>query len=203
MEERQLILRPARPEFEEGIVFAQYLDAAADGLFRLMIGKAVDRVVATAFLEPGNDLSYEHVVFAEEDTTIIGMVSSYSSQEHRQSTEDALIQAAGWRAVRMGVVNALAAGIFRFLGTIPDDDFYLQAVAVAPGNRGSGVGSALIRHAEQRGRGAGCIRIALDVAVDNDGAQRLYERLGFAKEATSPRSAFLPGSQIHRMVKVL
>jgi ribosomal protein S18 acetylase RimI-like enzyme len=103
----------------------------------------------------------------------------------------------------MGLISALAPGLFRFLDKVPPTDFYIQAVAVDPLNRGCGIGSALIRLAEERGRGAGCTRIALDVAVDNRAAYQLYRRLGFAEEATSPRSVVLPGSQVHRMVKKL
>ena len=51
--------------------------------------------------------------------------------------------------------------------------------------------------------GAGCTWIALDVAVDNHGAQRLYARLGFVVEATSPRSAILPEGRVHRMATML
>jgi ribosomal protein S18 acetylase RimI-like enzyme len=203
MEDSRVALRPAKPEFEEGLLFARYLDAAADGVFRFMLGKAADRVLAKAFLEPAHDLSYGHVTFAERDTTIIGMVSSYSSQQHRRSSDGPLIRAAGWRAARMAAVGVIAAGLFRFLGTVPEGDFYLQAVAADPQSRGGGVGSALIRHAEERGRRAGCTRLALDVAVDNHGARQLYERLGFVVEAASPRSAILPKGQVHRMAAML
>jgi len=203
MEDSHVALRPAQPEFEEGLLFARYLDTAADGVFGFMLGKAADRVLAKAYMEPGHDVSYEHVTFAERGTTIIGMVSSYSSQQHRRSSDGPLIRAAAWRAPRMGAVTAIAAGLFRFLGRVPAGDFYLQAIAVDQERRGGGVGSALIRHAEERARSAGCARIALDVAVDNHGAQKLYERNGFVVEATSPRSAVLPEGQVHRMAKVL
>jgi ribosomal protein S18 acetylase RimI-like enzyme len=203
MEDGQATLRPAQPEYEEGLKFARYLDTAADGLFSFILGKAADKVLAKAFLEPAHDLSYEHVDFAEKDTAIIGMISSYSSQQHQRSSDAPLNRAAGWRVLRMGVATALAPGLFRFLGAVSDTDFYIQAVAIDPLSRGRGVGSALIHHAEEAGRGAGCGRIALDVGVDNRGAYQLYRRLGFVEEATSPRPVVLPGTQVHRMVKEL
>jgi len=203
MEDSHVALRPAQPEFEEGLLFARYIDTAADGVFRFMLGKTADRILAKAYLEPDHDLSYQYVTFAETGATIIGMVSSYSSEQHRRSSDGPLVRAAGWRAPRMGAVTAIAAGLFRFLDRVPDGDSYLQAVAVDQDRRGDGVGSALIRHAEARGRSDGCTRIALDVAVDNHGAQKLYEQLGFVVEATSPRSAIIPEGQVHRMAKVL
>ena len=153
MGDSRVALRPAKPEFEEGLLFARYLDVAADGVFRFMLGKDADGVLAKDFLEPAHDLSYEHVTFAERDAMIIGMVSPYSSQQHRRSSAGPLIRAAGWRAARMAAVGEIAARLFRFLGTVPEGDFYVQAVAVDPQSRGGGDGAALIRQAEERARG--------------------------------------------------
>ena len=56
---------------------------------------------------------------------------------------------------------------------------YIQSVCVAPALRGRGVGTALVRFAEAR-----IFRqspnVFLCVSSFNDGAQRLYERLGYA-----------------------
>lgn len=103
MEDSDVALRPAQPDFEEGLLFAQLLDTAANGVFRFMLGKAADRVLAT----------------------------------------------------------------------------------------------------EERGRSAECTQIALDVAVANHAARKLYKRLGFVVGATSPRSVILPEGRFHRMAKVL
>jgi [ribosomal protein S18]-alanine N-acetyltransferase len=55
---------------------------------------------------------------------------------------------------------------------------YIQSVCVAPGARGRGVGTALVRFAEAR-----IFRespnVFLCVSSFNDGARRLYERLGY------------------------
>ena len=55
---------------------------------------------------------------------------------------------------------------------------YIQTVCVAPDRRGSGIGTALIRHAEER-----VLResrnVFLCVSSFNAGARRLYERLGY------------------------
>ena len=170
MEDSHVALRPAQPEFEEGLLFARYLDTAADGVFGFMLGKAADRVLAKAYMEPGHDVSYEHVTFAERGTTIIGMVSSYSSQQHRRSSDGPLIRAAAWRGLGWGPSQRLRQDSSDSSAEFPLATCYLQAIAVDQERRGGGVGSALIRHAEERARSAGCARIALDVAVDNHGA---------------------------------
>jgi GNAT superfamily N-acetyltransferase len=46
--------------------------------------------------------------------------------------------------------------------------------------QGRGIGTALVRAAEDRARQLGYQQIALGVALDNPKARRLYERLGYA-----------------------
>jgi AcrR family transcriptional regulator/ribosomal protein S18 acetylase RimI-like enzyme len=48
--------------------------------------------------------------------------------------------------------------------------------------RGEGVGRALMERAREHAASTGAIRIDLETAVDNTGAQRLYESLGYVRE---------------------
>ena len=57
---QRISLRPAQPTLADGALFARYLDTSADGLFRLMLGAAFERVVAEANVEPAHDHSFEH-----------------------------------------------------------------------------------------------------------------------------------------------
>lgn len=196
-------LRPAQPTTAEGLTFARYLDTAADGIFRFKLGSDSDRVLATAYLTPGHDLSFDRVTFADVGGEIVGMASAYSSQQHEQSSESPLLSAAGWRAIRMATVSTALFRLFRFIEAVDDGDYYLQALAVDAEQRGLGIGSTLFRHTEERARDAGCGRLMLVVAVDNENAQRLYERMGMTVVASSPRSMILPDGQVHRMTKPL
>jgi aminoglycoside 6'-N-acetyltransferase len=56
-------------------------------------------------------------------------------------------------------------------------------IAVAPELRGRGVGTALLAAAEAWARQHGAERMMLDLDVNNAGAQRLYERVGYRVEA--------------------
>lgn len=67
-------------------------------------------------------------------------------------------------------------------------DFYISRIAAAPGSFGRGYGSRLLEHCEERARGAGALRIALEVASANASAVRFYEKHGFA--AHDRRAAF-------------
>ena len=65
-------------------------------------------------------------------------------------------------------------------------------LAVAPGWRGRGVGSALMLAAEEWARAHGAERMVLDLDANNSGAQRLYERLGYEVEAIAMDKAIEP-----------
>ena len=196
-------LRSAVATIDEGLLFARYLNVAADGAFRALLGRDYDRVIGEAYLSPGHDLSYETSVFAERSGRIAGMASGYTSQQHEQSSDAPLRRAAGLRMVRMAAFSVLGRGMKRFIKAVPDGDYYLQAVAVDDEHRGSGIGSTLLDFSEETGRAAGCDRIVLDVAGKNTGARQLYERRGMKVEATSPLILLIPNTRAYRMVKAL
>jgi GNAT superfamily N-acetyltransferase len=60
----------------------------------------------------------------------------------------------------------------------------IQNLAVAPGHRGRGLGSALLLQALHGFQRVGLGRAGLEVTARNDGAVRLYERLGFRRRKT-------------------
>jgi ribosomal protein S18 acetylase RimI-like enzyme len=55
----------------------------------------------------------------------------------------------------------------------------IHDLAVLPGQRGRGVGHALLAAAESHARAAGCCKLTLEVLEDNLPARRLYARFGF------------------------
>ena len=79
MDRHSVNLRPANPTLDDGLAFARYLDQAAEGFFRLMLGRRAGHIIATAFAQPDHDLSYQNVTFVERDNAIVGMVSGYTA----------------------------------------------------------------------------------------------------------------------------
>ena len=197
-----IILRVAEPTFEEGLVFARYLDEAAEGFMRFMLGRRAPRILAEAYTRPDNDYSFQNVVFAEDGGGIVGMASGFTAVEHGRFSDRPLKRAAGFPAVRMRVMSLLCAPLLRILTSIPDGSFYLQALAVDDEMRGRGVGSSLMDFVEERARRTGSIRLCLDVAVKNEGARRLYERRGMSAKARWPRLRLVPALFV-RMTKEL
>jgi [ribosomal protein S18]-alanine N-acetyltransferase len=59
------------------------------------------------------------------------------------------------------------------------DEMHINNVAMRPKFRGRGIGTALLHHALAAGQKLGARRATLEVRASNDGARRLYDRLGF------------------------
>ena len=202
MAEEPIILRAARPDVAEGLAFAGYLNAAAEGFFQFWLGRDFKRVIAHAYTKPGHDLSYEHATFAVRGERIIGMATCYTADQHRTSSLEPLKEAEGYRALRAAIIAAAFGPVFRILDTLEDGDFYLQAIAVDEDLRGAGVGSILIGWVEDQGRATGSRRLCLDVAGANLGARRLYERLGMEVVSES-KIFYMPRVRLLRMAKAI
>ena len=196
-------MRSAAPSLEEGRTFAHYLDQAAEGFFRFLLGRRSVDIIAAAFLQPGHDLSHHYVSFAEHEKAVVGMVSGYTAEQHRHASDKPLREAAGAFNLRMITISILFAPLFRIIDTVADGDFYLQSMAVDKNLRGQGIGSMLLDFAENKALTAGAKRLALDVSAGNKNARSLYENRGMAVESQWPKRLHLPGLKFYRMTKTL
>jgi ribosomal protein S18 acetylase RimI-like enzyme len=203
MDNHSIIIRVAKPTFDEGLVFARYLDEAAEGLFSFMLGRRAPEIIAKAFMQPGHDHSFQNVIFAEHDKVIAGMASGYTAKQHQCFSDQPLKKAAGGWSLRMITVGILFASLLKVLDTVNDGDFYLQAIAIDKEFRGKGIGSALIDFIEDRACAGEARRLSLDVLASNEGAHRLYERRGMTIESQWPKHLTIPGLKLFRMTKTL
>jgi ribosomal protein S18 acetylase RimI-like enzyme len=200
MDQGSIALRAAEPINDEGIAFARYLDEAAEGFFRFMLGRRSEEIIATAFAVPKHDLSFENVTFAEQDGATVGMVSGYSAEQHRQSSLQPLMQAAGRHPMRMRIVRILFAPIFRVIDSVDYNDFYLQALAVDEHVRGQGIGAILMDYIEERARQSGASRLCLDVSAGNQAAIGFYQSRGMTFRSQWPKRVKIPGLKFYRMI---
>ena len=196
-------MRPAVPSVDEGRIFGRFLDEAQESWFRAALGRRAFDIIAQAYIQPGHDLSYLYVTFAEQEGRIVGMASGYSAEAHRDFTNQLLQSAAGCRRYRLAAFSRISRRLLRFIDTVPSGDFYVRAVAVGPAYQGAGIGTLLMRSLENTARAAGSRRLALDVAAKNHRARGLYEHLGMTAEAESPKWFRLPNTNVIRMTKPL
>jgi ribosomal-protein-alanine N-acetyltransferase len=78
-----------------------------------------------------------------------------------------------------GILGFIVAEVRRKIGHIITIDVLAQA-------RRAGVGSALLRTAEERLSRAGAVQVALETPVNNDAAIRFYKQKGYFVEKTVP-----------------
>ena len=79
--------------------------------------------------------------------------------------------------VRGGEHDGVVAGFCSFW--LVFDELHINNLAIRPGFRKLGMGTALLEHAMQTGARLGARRATLEVRRSNEAARRIYERLGF------------------------
>jgi GNAT superfamily N-acetyltransferase len=203
MDRHAVHIRAANPTFEDGLVFARYIDEAAGEAFRIMLGRHAADIIATVFTQPDHDYSFQHALFAEDGKAVVGMAEGFPAMPGRRFSDQPLLHAAGPRGWAMRCAAAFGHPLFRIHSTLDEGDFYLQFLAIDEGRRGQGIGSALIDAIEERARVEGSARLAGDVWARNHRAKRLYERRGMAVESRWPKRSVIPALGILRMTKTL
>ncbi len=82
-----------------------------------------------------------------------------------------------------------------------DDEGEFRMLAVDPGVRGSGAGTALAALCEQRARDGGATGMAISSLAEMTDAHRIYTRLGYTRDAGRDWSP-LPGVELIAFSKV-
>ncbi len=110
-------------------------------------------------------MRYEKDMFGSEAWTRAGYRAELADPRHRS-----YVVAEDDRGDLLGWAGILIAG----------DQAEILTVGVVPGARRRGIATKLLDVLVQRARERGARELLLEVRVDNDPAQRLYEREGFA-----------------------
>lgn len=129
-------------------------------------------VFEALFAVPGHRYSYEHVQVMEEGGAVIAALLAYPGRD------EAALAAASHALLR----QRDPARVFRFVAETRPDEFYLDALAVAPAQRGRGLAARLIQAACAQASMAGFTRAGLLVDEAKPGVKRLYERLHFVAD---------------------
>lgn len=84
----------------------------------------------------------------------------------------------------LGAIRAIAI-LALFQRGLSPGDLLMDGISVAPTARGGGIGTKLLERLRMFAAEEGYHTIRLDVIDTNDGARRLYERVGFVATRTS------------------
>ena len=66
--------------------------------------------------------------------------------------------------------------------TPPNNKYYLDTIGILPNYRGKGYGTVLIEAFEKQAAQLGYSKLALLVSQKNEGAYKLYQRLGYVAD---------------------
>lgn len=184
MEQKEVIIRPARPEDEP--VASRLMYDCGPNLALTIFGKPEShaiRAFAEVFPLPDHMQSYTHAFVAESDGDVVGLFLGFDKKTWEASKRASskigfrwLKLIRPWHTPRM--IQAII-DLNRTLVPILDEDYCIQYLAVLPELRGQGIGRQLMEFAEGRARAKGLKKVVLDVLVENEGARRFYEELGF------------------------
>ena len=157
---------------------AQLIDLAGEGLpfylWSKMAGPGEDpwEVGRQRAARETGGFSYRNSAVAEIDGKVVGGLVGYPVADEPEPVD---VESTPPMFVPLRELENLAPGTW-----------YVNSVAVFPEARGLGVGSQLMKHAEQIAKDLGLRGLSLIVSDANHGARQLYERLGYEEIDTRP-----------------
>lgn len=184
--EADTLVRPAAPEDAAECAELVYMPMGrlADFLFGFDDPAFARRVLERLFAQHANRFSYEFADVTQIEGQVTGLLLGYPehAMQHMQLSMFRQLSAIyDWGQMLRFLRRTLPLAR---LAEAEAGEFCIFSLAVRPEFQGRGIGTRLMRHAETRARQAGLAVCSLGVEVDNDGARRLYERLGYQVVAT-------------------
>ena len=95
------------------------------------------------------------------------------------------VSACWWRPSQVKIVGTYALLIMEKLGKRGTPAGVVEDVAVSPSRQGQGIGRAMMEHAREECRRAGCYKLALSSNLRREDAHRFYDSLGFERHGFS------------------
>lgn len=192
-------IREARPE-DLNFAFDMF-EAAGDGLTERFLGggsrERAFRFVTRLWVGTPNRFHYRNCLVLESSGEKLGLLSSYAVGDDGYSSlsYSHIMAAGGPRLLWHYVTNIGELILSQSLPEGQDGEYYISMVAAAPKARGKGIGTRLVNCAIERARELGKEKVSLVVTKDNEGAIKLYKRMGFCVDYSSKASHKL----VHRM----
>ena len=171
-------LRPATAE--DAAQAAPLIHAAGPALYDRLFGPRPDALALFETLFGQSDSLFSHLngIVAVRDGKVIGLALAVpAGGYHRGQDVPRLLLRRGPRFL-LGLLRA-AWDLRRSTVPPPADAYYLGILAVAPDERGRGIGALLLDEISRRARASGCAAVCLHAELGNAGARRFYEREGF------------------------
>ncbi|GHO89585.1 GNAT family N-acetyltransferase [Dictyobacter formicarum] len=168
-------IRPARPEDAPLVVplFIQAMDDIASTLAGSEQPHEVQAFMTTFFQLPGNRLSYQNTLVAEEDQQVVGVLILYHGNQAAALDQPIIARLRELKNDPNITLDKEAE----------EDEWYIDTLSVSPRYGGRGIGTALLRAAEEHTSSGGPTKIALLVDKNSQRAYRLYQHLNYQQDA--------------------
>ena len=173
------IRRAAR---EDSTDIARFFLISSEGLAEYIWSKVagpaetVLEAGARRYARGGVDFSHENCLIAEKEGVTVGMAHSFEMERDADA-------------------DGISDPVLKPYGELEDyGSLYLSGLAVVEGHRNEGIGKALMEAVNLRAQALSLGRISLICFERNEGAMRLYRRLGFRELG---RRAVVPHPALH------
>ncbi|XHX78711.1 MAG: GNAT family N-acetyltransferase [Stenomitos frigidus ULC029] len=200
-----------RPAIADDVAWAAPLFfAAGPAVFSYVFASPFEEskaIFCQAFAYPQHAFSYEHAQIVEVLGQPAGVMISYPGSLKRQADEKVhavMARILPLRKLPKILVNL--ADLTRIKQDIAAQDYYILGLSVMPELRNQGLGTYLLRQAEQQAQKHHCQSMALDVTYTNTAARALFERLDYkvtCSKSTQRFDQLTRSGGLHRLVKVL
>lgn len=183
------MIRAAKPQDVEQVVplIHDAIGSIANTLAGTTDSQEALQVIGEFFQQSGNRLSYENTIVYEIDGQVVGFLIAYHGSEADaldQPFMDRIIAKTGNKDVT-------------FTKEARDDEYYLDSVAVANTHQGQGIGKKLMQAFVEAGHAKGYSKLSLLVDVENEGAHRLYTKMGYHEDG----ELMVSGYHFRHMIK--
>jgi len=173
-----IVIRKGLPEDTPDFINLIWLSEPT--LFPAIFGSGARGVIQNLFNQRKNLFSFEHSYFIEVDGTKAGMISGYDWRTERE--EELRTGLLLIKYMKLGFFTRILSLLkaLNVAGRGQDNEYYISNVAVYPEFRGNKLGTTLLLEAEEEAKRCGVEKSVLDVNVENQGAIRLYNQLGYS-----------------------
>jgi ribosomal protein S18 acetylase RimI-like enzyme len=174
-------LEPYDPERHDAETIATLIFDAEPDTMALGFGphdKAV-KIIARLMAMENNHYAAENITCAQHDDETVGIIVGFTGDKMRhyekESGQDYFRSFGLWHMLK---VLPRASTLQKIVTTdVADDEYCVFSLSVAPAYRSQGIGSTLLRSALEQHP-----KLCLDVSIDNEAAQRFYERHGLVRD---------------------
>jgi len=181
---QNIVVRKGRPE--DAHHFSELVTLSSPKIFQILFGSKVKKIMKNLFRHRRHYYSFDRSFFADIDGKTVGMAQLHKLRPRRREKVNLgllLFKYMKW-SLPGSVASLLRSD--KVVGDFSGRNCYLSNLAVYPEYRGLGIGTRLMDALEEEAKSIGKKELVLHADINNKGAIKLYERLGYRIDRKIP-----------------